>query len=240
MKKIIALVAVFAMMCAAPSYAFDFTKVLGGGKSSDNGSGNGLGSLLNGLASELLSTSDFQLQDIVGTWKYEAPAVSLEGSNVLQNLGGAAATSVIENKLAPYYEKAQLTKLQITINSDSTFVMNTGLYSAKGTVHYSPEAGLEFNFKVLMTINVGRIKAQASKFGNNELTLTFDVSKLQGVVEKVAEVSKNDTFKQLSSLLSSYEGVYAGFKLQRVADAASTDSGTTTKGLNDLLRKGKN
>ncbi len=239
MKKIIALVAVFAMMCAAPSYAFDFSKVLGGGKSSDNGGGSGLGSLLNGLASELLSTSDFQLSDIVGTWKYEAPAVSLEGSNVLQNLGGAAATSVIENKLTPYYEKCQLTKLKITINEDSTFVMNTGLYNAKGTVHYTQEEGLVFNFKVLMSINVGKIKAQASKFGNDELTLTFDVSKLQGVLEKVAEVLKNDTAKQLSSMLSSYEGVYAGFKLQRVNDASASGSDTSTKGLNQLL-KGKN
>lgn len=217
-KKILTIISILAILCSAPAHAFDFTKVFGGKSSSGSGSdGGGLGALLNGLAGELLSTSDFELQDIVGTWKYAAPAVSLEGSNALQNLGGAAATSVIENKLQPYYEKAKLTNLQITINEDSTFVMNTGLCNAKGTLSYNPEEGLTFNFKAFMKINVGKVKAQASKLGNNELSLTFDVSKLQNVVSKVAEIANNDSFKQLSGLLSSYEGVYAGFRLKRVS-----------------------
>lgn len=217
-KKIFTIISAIAIMWALPAQAFDFTKVLGG-KSSGNDNSGGLGSLLNGLAGELLSTSDFQLEDIVGSWKYDAPAVSLEGTNALQNLGGAAATSVIENKLQPYYEKAKLTNLQITINGDSTFLMNTGLYTVKGTVDYSPEVGLTFNFKAFMSINVGKVKAQASKLGNDELTLTFDISKLQGVISKMAEISKNESLKQLSSLLSSYQGVYAGFRLKRVTES---------------------
>lgn len=226
MKKIISIFALLAIICAAPANAFDFNKLLGGGKTGGNsgGSGDGLGQLLNGLAGELLSTSDFELQDIVGTWKYAAPAVSLEGTNALQNLGGAAATSIVEEKLKPYYEKAKLTDLQITINEDSTFVMNTGLTQAHGTLSYTPEEGLIFNFKAFMKINVGQVKAQASKLGNNELTLTFDVSKLQGVVAKVAEVANNDTFKQLSNMLSSYEGVYVGFRLQRVDEVQAEDT----------------
>jgi len=227
MKKIFTIISIFAILCAAPAHAFDFSKVFGGKSSNNNGGNGGLGALLNGLAGELLSTSDFELQDIIGTWKYSAPAVSLEGTNALQNLGGAAATSVIENKLQPYYEKARLTNLQITINEDSTFVMNNGLYNSKGTLSYSPEEGLTFNFKAFMKINVGKVKAQASKLGNNELTLTFDISKLQNVVSKVAEIANNDSFKQLSNMLSSYEGVYAGFRLKRVDASATADQAAT-------------
>lgn len=227
MKKIIAIISVFVILSSASASAFDFSKVLGG-KSGSSGA-DGLGSLLNGLAGELLSTSDFELQDIVGSWKYSAPAVSLEGTNALQSLGGAAATSVIENKLAPYYQKANLTNLEMTIGEDSTFTMNAGLYKAHGTLSYSPEEGLIFNFKAFQSINLGKVKAQASKLGNNELSLTFDVSKLREVVSKVADIAKNPTFSQLSSMLSSYEGVYIGFKLSRVSDSApaATPSSTT-------------
>lgn len=225
MKKILTIISAIAIMCAIPAQAFDFTKVFGGKTTGSGGSGNdGLGTLLNGLAGELLSTSDFELDDIVGSWKYAAPAVSLEGTNALQNLGGAAATSVIENKLAPYYEKAKLTNLEIVINEDSTFTMNAGLYKGQGTLSYSPEEGLVFNFKAFQSINLGKVKAQASKLGNNELSLTFDVSKLQSVVAKIADIAKNDSFKQLSSLLSSYEGVYAGFKLTRVNEDAKEEN----------------
>lgn len=225
MKKTIVILSAFLLLFSASANAFDFTKVLGG-KSGSSGA-DGLGSLLNGLASELLSTSDFELQDIVGSWKYSAPAVSLEGTNALQSLGGAAATSVIENKLAPYYQKANLTNLEMTIGEDSTFTMNAGLYKAHGTLSYSQEEGLVFNFQAFQSINLGKIKAQASKLGNNELSLTFDVSKLQGIVSKVAEIAKNQTFNQLSSMLSSYDGVYAGFKLTRVNEPAQTDTSTT-------------
>ncbi|MCM1223497.1 MAG: DUF4923 family protein, partial [Lachnospiraceae bacterium] len=231
MKKILSIFTILAILCAAPANAFDFTKILGGGKTSGSGSSSadGLGSLLNGLAGELLSTSDFEIQDIVGTWKYAAPAVSLEGSNALQNLGGAAATSVIENKLAPYYEKAKLTNLEITFSEDSAFTMNAGLYKAHGTIAYSAEEGLIFNFQAFQSMNLGKVKAQASKLGNNELSLTFDISKLQGVVSKVADIAKNDTFKQLSAMLSSYQGVYAGFKLSRVEEpSAGSEAETPT------------
>ena len=43
---------------------------------------------------------------IIGTWKYSQPAVKLTSStNALSDVAGSAASSTIQSKIKPYYEK---------------------------------------------------------------------------------------------------------------------------------------
>ncbi len=49
----------------------------------------------------------------------------------------------------------------------------------------------------------------------NRMELTFDVTKLMTLVEKAGSLSGNSTIKGLTAILQQYDGMTAGFELQR-------------------------
>ncbi len=49
----------------------------------------------------------------------------------------------------------------------------------------------------------------------NQLTLTFDISKLMTIVDRLASLSGNSTLGSINSMLQSYDGLQAGFKLKK-------------------------
>lgn len=174
---------------------------------------SGLGSILGGL----LGTSNFDAKDLVGTWKYTGPAVTLDSDNALKKIGGAAATAAIEKKIEPYYKRAGVTNLVFTVDEELNFTMKMGLGVAKGTIEKDENGQLIFNFKAFKKVNLGKVKANAIKTGSS-LSLTFDVSRLKQVVDKVSSLAGNTTIKSLSSILSSYDGIYMGFKLNQTSN----------------------
>ena len=184
------------------------------GKSSSDNNSNPLGSL-GSVISNLTASSSFELADLQGTWDYQSPAVTFQSDNVIQKAGGAAAASTIEGKMAPYYEKAGITSLQLTVDAENNFTMKLKRGSLKGTVSKDEQGNLEFNFSAFGKIKLGKVSAFATKSGNT-LNLTFDVSKLISIVKSVSSVSGISSLNTISSLLSSYDGIYAGFKLNRV------------------------
>lgn len=173
-----------------------------------------LGDVLGGMLGNLTATGKFDVNDLVGTWKYKSAAVSLESDNALQKVGGSAATAVVEKKLEPYYKRAGVTNLVLTVDTAMNFTMKMGLGTATGTIEKTDDGELVFNFKALKKINLGKVKAKAVKSGST-LTLTFDVSRLKQVVDKAASLANNATIKSLSAILSSYDGVYMGFRLTK-------------------------
>ena len=111
-----------------------------------------------------------------GTFKYAGPAVSFKSDNALQNLGGAAAGTALESKLAPYYTKLGLTSMTFTAGSDSTFVMTVKKMNLKGTIEYGSEAGVcVLHLQGLGKIVGGQFTARWQMVGNS-LSLTFDIS----------------------------------------------------------------
>ena len=56
--------------------------------------------------------------------------------------------------------------------------------------------------------------AYISKAGNT-VDITFDVSKLIVLVDKIATFSGNSTLTGISKLLNSYDGLCAGFTLRK-------------------------
>lgn len=173
---------------------------------------NGLGNILSGV----IATSDFSLDDLVGTWNYSSPAVSFESDNALQKIGGAAAATTIENKMATYYNKLGFNAIVLTVDAEHNFTMTMKYGSLKGTIAKSEanDGKLAFKFSALGKISLGEVAAMAKKSGST-LTLTFDISKLVEVLRTVNKYAKNSTLSTVESLLSSYDGIYAGFKLTK-------------------------
>lgn len=177
----------------------------------DGKKSNTLGAIL-GAVSNALSSSD-----LTGVWSYSGPAVTFKSDNALMKLGGAAGSAAIESKLKPYYQKAGLDNMTLTINADSTFTMKTKMATLKGTVEYGSD-NIVLNFKAFGKIKLGKMEASVSGLTSKTLKLTFDVSKLTTILSAVSKVAGSQV-ASVTKLLEQYDGIRAGFSLTRTADA---------------------
>lgn len=177
----------------------------------DGKKSNTLGAIL-GAVSNALSSSD-----LTGVWSYSGPAVTFKSDNALMKLGGAAGSAAIESKLKPYYQKAGLDNMTLTINADSTFTMKTKMATLKGTVEYGSD-NIVLNFKAFGKIKLGKMEASVSGLTSKTLKLTFDVSKLTTILSAVSKVAGSQV-ASVTKLLEQYDGIRAGFSLTRTTDA---------------------
>lgn len=210
MKKSASILFAIALISSQNILAFDLKDLI---KQSSQSGDSTLGQI-GDFISNMTASSDINLDDLAGTWNYSSPAVSFQSDNALQKIGGATAATALENKLAPYYKTAGVTNLVMTVAEDHSFSMKMRLATVNGVIEKDESGKLIFNFKALNKINLGKVEAMATKSGET-LNLTFDVSRLISIVEKVAAISKDSTFQTLSTILSSYDGIFAGFKLKR-------------------------
>lgn len=227
MKRIFIILTAIVSLSVIQCNAFDLKSVLkaaaGNTATSDSTkSGSGLGDLLGGL-SNVLGLTDVGISDLEGTWSYVKPAVAFKSDNLLKKAGGEAAASVIEGKLAPYYEKASVTQMKLTVNADSTFTMGIKRMALNGNLEKDTEGNFVFNFKALGKVNIGRMTSVITRSGKN-IDVTFDASKLISLVSKIAAVSGNSTIKSVSTLLQSYDGMNAGFQMSRDASTPTTSN----------------
>ena len=203
------------LLAAAPaaSASPDITDLLKGAASKIGG-GDGSTALsgLKGAVEGMIAKSDLTAADLVGDYKYSAPAVSLQSDNALQKLGGSAATGVIVDKLAPYYQKAGLTSMTATFREDGTCEFKVKKATVTGTYERNESGDFTFNFKAVKKIPLGNMNAHVQKIGK-KLTLTFDASKLIKLVNAVASVSGQSSLQTAAKMLNSYDGLYAGFEL---------------------------
>lgn len=233
MKKIFAIILlvllIFAYSPASYSANWDLNDLLGSfgsgsteqssaQKSTDTKTGKkgGLGDLLSGVANKFgVGSSTLTIDKLVGTWNYSGPAVSFKSDNLLLKAGGAAAATQVESKLEPYYRTAGLTSLVLTVAEDSTFTFKAKLITLSGTLSKNAETGnFIFSFKALKKINVGSMESYIVMNGN-KMELTFDVSKLMILIEKAGKISGSSTIKGASAILNKYDGMTAGFELER-------------------------
>ena len=203
------------LLAAAPaaSASPDITDLLKGAASKIGG-GDGSTALsgLKGAVEGMIAKSDLTAADLVGDYKYSATAVSLQSDNALQKLGGSAATGVIVDKLAPYYQKAGLTSMTATFREDGTCEFKVKKATVTGTYERNESGDFTFNFKAVKKIPLGKMNAHVEKIGK-KLTLTFDASKLIKLVNAVASVSGQSSLQAAAKMLNSYDGLYAGFEL---------------------------
>lgn len=179
--------------------------------SGDNSSSGGLGAL-GDLLNNVTANSGFSVDDLVGTWNYKSPAVSFESDNALKKIGGAGAATVVENKLAPYYNRLGFNKTTLTVDAEHNFTLKLGVLVLSGIIEKDGEQ-LVFNFSAFKKIPLGKVNANATKSGK-QLNLTFDATKLVNILTQISSKLNISTLNAISSLLGSYEGIYMGFKLQ--------------------------
>ena len=193
-------------------------KLLGGGKGTEDSSDEKGGGLIDAISG--LFGGKVAIDDMKGTWSYSAPAVTFKSDNLLKKAGGAAASAVVENKLKPVYKTTGFDHMVFTVNADSTFSMKVKLLTLKGNittdVPKGSTANFMFKFKVAGKMSIGKMEAYVTKSGN-KLTLTFDVTKLMTLLTKAGSLTGSSSLKTLSTLLNSYDGMCAGFDLNKSA-----------------------
>lgn len=215
MKKIVILAVSCLMATSVSVSAFNIKDALKGAGVGDKESA--VGSVVDALGN-VLSTGKLDVKQLKGNWKYSAPAVSFASDNFLKKAGGAAAATLITDKLAPIYKTAGIDKMALDIDEEGGFQMKVRGVTLKGTItpleKEDTQANFEFNFQA-GSIKVGKMNAYVEKSVTGAMKLTFDVSKLISLVESIAKFSGNSTLKSASSLLSGYDGLCAGFELKR-------------------------
>ncbi len=211
----------FAAICAisASAQSFDLGGLLKGalGSSDSTSTGSSAGGILSNILGSVLGNENVTPKDLVGTWKYSSPAVTFESDNFLQKAGGAAAAATIEEKMSTYYKRAGVDNLVLTVEEDSTFTMKFGRMTLSGNITQGTQAGeLVFNFVAMKTIKLGSYHAYAMISGNT-MSLTFDISKLMDILNKVSSIVGSSSLKTLNTLLQSYDGMRAGFKMTKTS-----------------------
>lgn len=217
----VALILLFSSVSSSAQSLSDLLKGLGGqgqSTSTENTSASkgSIGDILSGVAGALgLGNSQAGIEQLAGTWTYSAPAVSFKSDNFLLKAGGAAAATTVEKKLEPYYKTAGLTSLTVTINNDSTFTFKGRRATLNGTIDRNGDNGTYvFHFKAFNKVNIGSMEAFIQLAGDN-MELTFDISKLMTLIQRISAMTNNSTLKGASALLEQYDGMTAGFDLKR-------------------------
>jgi hypothetical protein len=217
-KKIILAVVLLAGTFSAS--AFDIKDLLKGSSNSSSSSSQSSSSTASNILNQISSavsnytaSSNFDVNDLVGTWKYSSPAVAFKSESALSNIGGAAAATTVENKLKTYYNKLGANNVVLTVNSDLSFTMKMKFGSLTGTISKESDQ-LYFNFAAFGKYSIGKVGSIATKSGST-LNLTFDASKLISILKKVSSIANNSSLTAATTLLSTYDGIYVGFKLKK-------------------------
>lgn len=211
-------------VCANAQSLGDLLNGLGGGSSS------GLGDVLGNVIEGVFTKTNLSLEDLVGEYVSEGPAVTFKSENLLQKAGGIAGAATIESKLKPYYEKYGLIGMTLTVDESANFSMKVKGISLNGTITKNESDGtFDFNFKVV-GISLGKFTAYVEKSGST-LKLMFDASKLKDIISAIAKFTGNSMASALGSILDSYDGACIGFKMK--CTSASSSTSTTTDGTDE-------
>ena len=145
MKTLYTIVALLLCSMSLSAQSFDLKEALRGLASKNdttNTDKGSTGSALGSILGNVLGKSDVTPADLEGTWNYTAPAVTFKSENLLKKAGGAAASATIENKIKPYYQRAGLENLVLTVANDSTFTMKLKRGSLSGSISQGTEKGI--------------------------------------------------------------------------------------------------
>lgn len=182
-----------------------------GSDSSSSSSSDSKGGLLSGLTSIFSSSKVATKDKIIGTWVYDEPAVVMESSNALKNIGGKVVTAAIESKLDQQLQKYGFTKgmVTMTFDKDGNFTQTMKGKTLKGTYTIEDKSVvLKYGGKVSQVVGTTQIDG-------NSLLIVMDASKLLKYVNIIGKVSQNATLKTASSLIGSMDGLECGLKLTK-------------------------
>lgn len=246
MKAKIFLASAIMLMAGASAQAQSFGDLLKGLGSTGGDITSTIGNLVEGI----FTKSDLTLEDLVGSYESDGPAVAFKSDNFLQKAGGIAGAAAVETKLQPYYEQYGLIGMPMTIDSDGNFTLAVKKLKLSGLVTKNNDEDGTFTFNIKMAgMTVGKFTAYVEKSGSN-LNVMFDATKLKDFISLVSKYTGSSMTKALGSILDSYEGMCVGFKMKSTGKAASStsatqssdnagDAGSAIGSLRDLLNRKK-
>lgn len=221
MRKI-SLTLILSLLFCCTASAWNLQDILGGigsqnGSNQDQTGQTQATDILGGLLGDILSTSDFDIASLQGTWTVTGPAVTVNSDNALANLGGKAATAAIEAKLQPYYQRYGLTGSTITFDKEGKFTLKIKKLTVTGTVSKTQD-GFQTVFNGIGSISLPAMKTYLKKgtITGKNLSVMWDSSKAMNLLQSVASYMKSSqTIQTLAQLLDKYQGLYIGFALQK-------------------------
>lgn len=188
----------------------------------------------------IFTKTDLSLEDIVGEYVSDGPAVAFKSDNFLQKAGGLAGAAALETKLAPYYDQYGLTGMPLIIDKDAQFALTVkGIKLSGDVVRNDGDGTFTFNLKVA-GMKIGQFTAYIQKMGSN-MDLMFDATKLKELISTVSKFSGMRMASTLSSILDSYDGACIGFHMENTSKTSTgTPSGTqgTPSGTQGTAKEG--
>lgn len=152
---------------------------------------------------------------IIGTWKYSQPAVKLTSStNALSEVAGAAASSTLQAKIKPYYEKVGIKSgtCSFVFKEDGTFSSTFGQKTSTGKYTFDAKTNqisLKYDSGIF---NTKAITAYAYINGTN-LQLGFAMDKLLTILTTLG--SNIESLSMVTELLKQYDSVKIGFEFSK-------------------------
>lgn len=183
--------------------AIDIKDILGN-------AGDGITDMVKGV----ISTDNIEVKDIAGEWTVESSAVCFKTEDFLKKAGGAAAATMIENKINPYFEKAGLTGGVLTVQTDGQFTFKMKGVTLSGEISKGNDKDFIFAFKAFGKMSVGKITAYVTK-SINSMDLMFDADGIRKLAVAVAGFTGNSTLKSATSILNQYDGLCVGFTMKK-------------------------
>jgi hypothetical protein len=175
-----------------------------------------LGNLATSLLGSVLGTQVSE-ESIVGTWTYSKPAVQFTTEDLLRQAGGAAAASMVEDKLAEGLTKIGLNAgaMSYTFNEDKSFVITIGKRTIKGTYELDPTTKeITFHFGQGKLGDLVKHTMTLTKTGSN-IDLVGNADKLLKLVQNTISSSKNTTLSTIGKLAEGYDGMMIGFSFTK-------------------------
>lgn len=205
-KTLLVIATLFASFTSAQAFDWESLKKAVSSVAGDN---------VSSVVDNILKTDNLEVSDLAGTWKSTGPAVSFKSEDILEKAGGAAAAATIENKLEPYYKKVGLENATFTFTAEGevTITLKSGKTITGTVTKGETEGTMIFNFSKLSNGKLGKLTAYVSK--GTTLSIMFDATKLINLVNSIAKYAGNSSLSTISTLLNSYDGLYAGFKFAK-------------------------
>ena len=232
MKKVLVIIASLALCAGAANAQSILGSLLGGSSSSSSSSTSGYtsgstgsvldllkGSTTQSVAKSLLGTlvGSVQNVDLAGTWNYNGVAAAVSSSNVLGNLASSVAMGTVESKLDEALAKVGVKPgaATLTFGSDYSFKMTVGKLPLTGTwTQEDDKVTIKFGKAFTYLQLDGVVKATT-----DGCEILFDADKFLTFASKaisiIGNVSNSSLVSTVSNLVSSAEGLDAGFKLTR-------------------------
>lgn len=180
--------------------------------------------ILSGVASSIGEKVSEKVSDkaenisITGVWNYAQSECKFDRDNLLAKAGSELTAKKVEQRMADLFSKVGINESTVfTFNSDSTYTIQLGKSTLKGTYSFNKET------KEITMVSRLKVRSTAKVTKNilspDKMSLLFKADKLMNMVQSVtgtlAQKSSNKTINLANALFKKYEGMMLGIELNK-------------------------